>query len=96
MQRPLFSDSAGSGRSSFGRTTLGTGKKTRFLYILLICSFIAAGGIGVSLLTSARAAKNDSFWPLRGPIFLTFGRKVNGTSGQHQGLMRRFCWFFCQ
>ena len=47
MQRPLFSDSAGSGRSSFGHANLGTRKKTRFLQILLICSFIAAGGIGI-------------------------------------------------
>ena len=72
MQRPLFSDSAGSGRSSFGHANLGTRKKTRFLQILLICSFIAAGGIGVSLLTSARAAKNDSVYQqlgLFGDIF---------------------------
>ncbi|MBT6565840.1 S41 family peptidase [uncultured Candidatus Puniceispirillum sp.] len=72
MQRPLFSDSAGSGRSSFGRANLGGRKKHRFLHILLICSFIAAGGIGISLLTSARADKNDSVYQqlgLFGDIF---------------------------
>jgi carboxyl-terminal processing protease len=47
-------------------------KKHRFLHILLIFSFIAAGGIGISLLTSARADKNDNVYQqlgLFGDIF---------------------------
>ena len=72
MQRPLFSDAAGSGRSSFGRANFGMRNKHRFLHILLIFSFIAAGGIGISLLTSARADKNDNVYQqlgLFGDIF---------------------------
>ena len=72
MQRPLFSDADGSGRSSFGRANFGMRKKHRFLHILLIFSFIAAGGVGISLLTSARADKNDNVYQqlgLFGDIF---------------------------
>ena len=72
MQKPLFSDSSGSGRSSFGRTNFGARTKFRFLHILVICSVIALGGLGVSLLPSAHADKNDAVYQqlgLFGDIF---------------------------